>query len=150
MIGIRSTVLLFGLFLTASGCRSARTEAQQPTPRALSPVSVAFGGFTNRAFAPDLKGTGLDEVSAVSEAVFQVTNHSDSRLTCQVSVNAFRSGKERPEVQNSEPLFLEAHSTDATFVPAFGGTNGWRYEVVISSTGGEQAFAPVTNRWSVR
>ncbi len=150
MTTIRFAVLMFGLLLGAWGCRSARTEVQQPTLRPLSPVSVAFVGFTNRAFTPELKGTGLDEVSTVPDAVFQVTNHSDVRRTCQVTVDAFRPGNEKPEVHIGSPSFLQPHSSDVTFVPAFGGTNGWRYEVVITSVEGDEAFAPVTNRWTIR
>jgi len=96
-----------------------------------------------------LTGTGLDQVSAVPDAVFQVTNYRDVRRTCQVTVDAFRPANKKPEVHISEPLFLEARGTGTTFVPMFGGTNGWRYEVVVSSVGGEEAFAPVTNRWKV-
>jgi hypothetical protein len=82
-------------------------------------------------------------------AVFEVTNHSDVRLTCQVTVDAFRPGSDKAEVHDSEPRFLGTHAAELKFVPVFEGTNGWRFEAVVSSVAGEEAFAPVTNRWTI-
>jgi len=145
MKGILPIISVLCLVLGAWACRSARTEVQNLSGKPLSPVSVAFLGFTNRALQPELPGSGLDVKMAAS--VFKVTNHGDVHLTCQVTVDGFRPGSEKSEVHVSEPSFLDSRAVGLIFVPVFEGSNGWRYEVVVSWP--EESFAPVTNRWTI-
>jgi len=145
MKSILPIVWVLCLVFGAWACRSGRTDVHKPAARLQSPVSVRFLGFTNRAADPNVPGLDL----SMPAAAFEVSNHTDVRLTCQVAVDAFRPGSDKPEVHDSEPRFLSSHASELLFIPVFEGTNGWRYEVVVSSGAGEGAFAPVTNRWTI-
>ncbi len=129
MKAIPPIVSVLCLVFGAWACRSGRVDVQKLQARPQSPVSVAFLGFTNRAL--DRKVPGLDVL--MPEAAFQVTNHSDVRLTCQVTVDAFRPGSNKSEVHTSEFSVVGAHNTEVFFEPVFKGTNGWRYVAVVSS-----------------
>ena len=87
---IRFIALALALLFIVWGCRHGQPETRTAPVKTVGPVSVASVGFTSRVVAPGLGGTGLDEVSKMPDAAFLVTNHTSARLTCQVTVDAFK------------------------------------------------------------
>jgi hypothetical protein len=149
MKAIAPIVTVLCLVFGACACRPGRTEVQKRAARPESPVSVAFLGFTNRALQPEVPGTGLEV--AMPTSVFQVTNHSDVRLTCQVTVDAFRPGSNRSEVHVSQPSLLGSRAAEVIFVPVLESSHGWRYDVVVDVVDSwpQKDFAPATNRRTI-
>jgi hypothetical protein len=124
--------------------QSMQEAGMQPVVSRNSPVSVAFLGYTNGPPATDI----MPSLSDQTEALFVVTNHSSSRVTYQLRVDGFKPGQATAETQHSEPGFLAGHAVDVIRVFSPGGSNQWRFLVVLSTPANAVVYPPVTNEWS--
>jgi len=104
-----------------------------------SPVSVKFQGFTNMPV--------VMSAETFLMALFETTNNSASRLTCEISVDVYEAGADRSEFHTSMPVFLDAHSIELDEAAIPDHTNGLRFVVVLSPDAGTDAFQPTTNVW---
>ena len=99
-------------------------------PRFAGPVSVSFLGYTNHP-------AGSEAARAIdneSEAIFELTSHTASRLRCTFTFDALNSGSGLTSTSSGEcSLPGRAARTLSMVVP--GSANGWRFQTVISASG---------------
>lgn len=92
-----------------------------------SPVSVLFLGYTNLALNTEVRAAAGDE----SEAVFRLTNHTGLRVGCSF----YADGTNRTSgLTTFSPACIEliSHACRDVSVVCPGGTNGWRFETLLS------------------
>ena len=137
-------VLAFGLAVGVWACRPLRTKGSSTTLKHESVVSVTFLGYTNGPPATDI----MPSLRSTTEALFEVTNHRNTRVTYQLSVDGFKPRSDHAELQHAEPGFLDGHAAEVVRVFTPGGSNQWRFLVVLSTPANDVIYPPVTNQWS--
>src|SRR5262245_48815206 len=90
------------------------------------PSTVSFLGFSNA-----LPFVGAPEEVRGHHAVFQVTNHTTSRIAYHVKAHASQPGGKGSAVTQAGND-LPGHGAGTFMVPTATDTNGWRFEVVTS------------------
>ncbi len=92
------------------------------TNRLPHPVTISYIGYEKRA---------------PGYAIFELTNHTGSRLSCLVKVSADCTNRHIGSRSSEEPL-LEPHNV--YYCHIIGGTNGWRFESTLSISGPRPAW----------
>jgi hypothetical protein len=134
------------------------------------PVSVAFMGCTNPILHGDDPDLGFEPGP---NALFQVTNHTAMEVRCDLTVEGFKPGTAHPETTSVSSHYINNHSVVIEDVFTPGGTNAWRFHIVLSAWGtrprwqqnvraaldkvgippgflsGERIYRPVTNEWTI-
>jgi len=119
----KAAILVGALFAVAVVTKFLLTA---PTPDAARPISVSFVGFSNA-----LPFLGAPEEVRGLRAVFQVTNHTATRIAYRSEVDGSQV-KSNGSTGGMASYELPANGTGTFMVSTQNGSNGWTFLVVSS------------------